>query len=159
VLLGKTGEGQDVAGGIGEVSCSVGDPAALAGLLGQRVRPHVGVGAAIEGPVPELSDHLVERHRNFYDRYFKAAVRRAGLPEATRFHDLRHTNAALLIALGAHPEAIQERLGHSSIMVTLDRYGHLFPSLDEALTTRFEEHRQRALRTRPGPAATPGAPR
>lgn len=56
-----------------------------------------------------------------------------------RFHDLRHTCAALCIALGAHPKAIQERLGHSSITVTLDRYGHLFPKLDELLTGRLDD--------------------
>jgi hypothetical protein len=38
--------------------------------------------------------------------------------------DLRHTCAALLIAQGAHPKAMMEGLGHSSITVTLDRYGH-----------------------------------
>jgi integrase len=53
-----------------------------------------------------------------------------------RFHDLRHTCAALCIALGAHPKAIQERLGHSSITVTLDRYGH---KLDELLTERLDD--------------------
>lgn len=55
-----------------------------------------------------------------------------------RFHDLRHTCAALLIAQGAHPKAIQHRLGHSSITVTLDRYGHLFPALDDALTDALD---------------------
>jgi integrase len=49
------------------------------------------------------------------------------------FHELRHTAAALAIAQGAHPLTIKERLGHSSITVTMDRYGKLFPSLDEAL--------------------------
>jgi len=44
-------------------------------------------------------------------------------------NDLRHTAVALAIAQGAHPKAIQERMGHSSITVTLDRFGHLFPSL------------------------------
>ena len=88
------------------------------------------------------------RHRNFYDRHFKPAVLAAGLPDAMRFHDLRHTCAALLIALGAHPKAIQERLGHSSITVTLDRYGHLFPSLDEALTVRFDALRRDAVAAR-----------
>lgn len=77
-------------------------------------------------------------HKNFYRRHFKPAVLAAGLPTATRFHDLRHTCAALCIALGAHPKAIQERLGHSSITVTLDRYGHLFPKLDEDLTSRLD---------------------
>jgi integrase len=48
-----------------------------------------------------------------------------------RFHDLRHTAVALAIAQGAHPKAIQRRMGHSTINMTLDRYGHLFPELDE----------------------------
>lgn len=49
------------------------------------------------------------------------------------FHELRHTAAALAIAQGAHPLAIKERLGHSSITVTMDRYGGLFPRLEEAI--------------------------
>jgi integrase len=71
--------------------------------------------------------------RTFYRRHYKPAVRRAGLPEDLRFHDLRHTCAALLIAQGAHPKEIQERLGHSTIRLTFDRYGHLLPSLDDRL--------------------------
>ncbi len=74
-----------------------------------------------------------------YKRYFQPAVRAAGLPPALRLHDLRHTCAALMIELGAHPKVIQERLGHRSIMVTMDVYGHLFPSLNEALTERLDE--------------------
>ncbi len=54
-----------------------------------------------------------------------------------RFHDLRHTSVALAIAAGAHPKAIQSRMGHSSISVTLDRYGYLFPELDEAIAEAF----------------------
>jgi integrase len=60
-------------------------------------------------------------------------AQRAGLPDTLRFHDLRHTCAALLIAQGAHPKEIQERLGHSTIQLTFDCYGHLLPSLDERL--------------------------
>ena len=55
-----------------------------------------------------------------------------------RFHDLRHTCAALLIAQSAHPRAIMERLGHSSVQVTIDRYGHLLPSLDQTLVDGLE---------------------
>ena len=77
------------------------------------------------------------RHGNFYARHFKRAVLEAGLPETLRFHDLRHTYVGFLIAEGAHPRAIMERMGHSSVTVTLDRYGHLLPvleaQLDEAL--------------------------
>jgi integrase len=54
------------------------------------------------------------------------------------FHELRHTTAALAIAQGAHPLTIKERLGHSSITVTMDRYGKLFPGLDEALASALD---------------------
>ena len=57
--------------------------------------------------------------RNFYRRRFKPAVSRVGLTPGLRFHDLRHTCAALLIAQGAHPKEIQERMGHSTIRLTL----------------------------------------
>lgn len=50
-----------------------------------------------------------------------------------RFHDLRHTCASMLIAQGAHPKIIQERLGHASITTTMNRYGHLFDGLDATL--------------------------
>lgn len=51
-----------------------------------------------------------------------------------RFHDLRHTYAAHLVAAGVHPKAMQRLLGHATIGVTLDTYGHLLPeALDEAV--------------------------
>jgi integrase len=92
-------------------------------------------------------------HANWYRRSFQPAVKRAGLPEGLRFHDLRHTYASLLIAQGAHPRAIMER--HSSIQVTLGTYGHLFPTLDEALTGRLDEAIQQArATTAEGPVRT-----
>ncbi len=77
------------------------------------------------------------RASNFNRRVWQPAIRQAGL-DGLRFHDLRHTAASLAIAVGAHPKAIMERLGHSSITVTLDRYGHLFPALDEVLAERID---------------------
>jgi len=74
------------------------------------------------------------RQSNFYRRLFKPAVEAADIGKHVRFHDLRHTCVALLIGQGAHPRAVMERMGHSSITVSMDTYGHLFPSLDEALT-------------------------
>ena len=62
-----------------------------------------------------------------------------------RFHDLRHTHAALLIADGWHPLAISRRLGHSTITVTMDRYGHLLPSLEAELLARSAETFTRSL--------------
>jgi integrase len=84
------------------------------------------------------------RHNNLYQRIFCPALARAGLPAQVRFHDLRHTCAALLIAQGAHPKAIQAHLGHSSIQVTMDRYGHLFPDALEQLADRLDAARDQA---------------
>jgi integrase len=78
------------------------------------------------------------RQHHFYWRHFKPAVQRAGLDVRPRFHDLRHTCVALLIAEGAHHLTIMRRLGHSSIQVTLDTYGHLFPELEEDVTQRLD---------------------
>lgn len=55
-----------------------------------------------------------------------------------RFHDLRHTAAGLMVGANVHPKVIQNRLGHSSITVTLDTYGHLLPSLDEEVADSLE---------------------
>ncbi|MDP9074472.1 MAG: tyrosine-type recombinase/integrase [Actinomycetota bacterium] len=72
---------------------------------------------------------------SWWNNNFAPARHETGL--SCRFHDLRHTSVALAIAEGAHPKAIQTRMGHSSIRVTLDRYGHLFPELDEGLAASF----------------------
>jgi integrase len=54
--------------------------------------------------------------------------RPSGLPRI-RLHDLRHTHASLLLGEDVHPKAVQERLGHSSIPITLDTYSHVVPAL------------------------------
>ena len=89
------------------------------------------------------------RHGNFYTHHFKPPVRQAGLPETLRFHDLRHSFAGFLIAEGAHPRAIMERMGHSSITVTLNTYGHILPGLEEQLTEALDT-RGRGARTAAG---------
>jgi len=68
-----------------------------------------------------------------------------------RFHDLRHTHAAMLIAQGEHPKVIQSRLGHASITTTLNTYGHLFEGLDEAAADRLDDTWNQA----PAPTARP----
>ncbi len=73
------------------------------------------------------------RHNNLMRRHFKPALERAGLESAIRFHDLRHTCAAILTANGWSMEQVKRHLGHSSIRVTSDRYGHLFEGHDDAL--------------------------
>ncbi len=85
---------------------------------------------------------------NFRHRVFTPAVRRSKLT-GFRFHDLRHTYAALMVAAGAHPKYLQAQMGHSSIRVTLDLYGHLFPDANrgvldalDAITTPSTPHRR-----------------
>lgn len=77
------------------------------------------------------------RYSNFARRVWKPALAEAGLPDMG-VHALRHTCAALLIAQGAHPKAIQSHLGHRSITTTLDRYGHLFEDEHDRLAERID---------------------
>ena len=74
---------------------------------------------------------------NFRHRIFVPAVRRSGLGPL-RFHDLRHTYAALMVAAGAHPKYLQAQMGHSSIRVTLDLYGHLYPDANRSVLTELD---------------------
>ena len=55
------------------------------------------------------------------------------------FHQIRHTHATILMAHGVHPKVVQERLGHSSIMITLDVYSHVAPTLQKAAVDVFEK--------------------
>jgi integrase len=91
-----------------------------------------------EDPVFTAPEGGPFRHKGFYRRQFKPAILQAGLPNGVRFHDLRHTYASLMIAQGAHPRAIMERMGHSSIQVTLGTYGHVLPGIDERLTSGLD---------------------
>jgi integrase len=63
---------------------------------------------------------------NLYHRYFQPVLTKAGLRKI-RLHDLRHTFGSLLIQNGASIVYVKEQLGHSSIQVTVDIYGHLIP--------------------------------
>ena len=72
-------------------------------------------------------------------------------------HDLRHTCAALMISEGANPKQVQCHLGHSSITVTMDNYGHLFSGDVEALAERMDARiRRTGLILRRDADGTPG---
>jgi integrase len=62
---------------------------------------------------------------NLRKRVFYRCLEKAGL-RRVRFHDLRHTFASLLIAHNESPKKIQALMGHHSIQVTMDIYGHLY---------------------------------
>jgi integrase len=110
----------------------------LPGFLVEKLARH------LEG-VPNDSQALVFttggkplRGSNWRSRVWLPALQRAGLP-VIRIHDLRHTCAALLIDQGHSPKSIQAHLGHSSITVTMDTYGHLFPEEREKIAAGLEE--------------------
>lgn len=86
-----------------------------------------------------------------FTRHFQRLLEKSGLPKV-RLHDLRHTHATLLLARGVHPKIVQERLGHSSITMTLDLYSHLIPSLQEAAAKSLNG----LLGNKKGPATTQG---
>ena len=76
-------------------------------------------------------------HRNAV-RAFKALLHRAELPETTRFYDLRHSCATLLLSRNVHPKYVQELLGHASIALTLDTYSHVLPGMSGAASAMNE---------------------
>lgn len=52
-------------------------------------------------------------------------------PHRIKLHDIRHTHATLLLQAQVHPKVVQERLGHSSIMITLNLYSHVMPTVQK----------------------------
>jgi Site-specific recombinase XerD len=67
--------------------------------------------------------------RNLMRAYY-LLLDKIDVPKIT-FHNLRHTHATLLLLEGIHPKIVSERLGHSSVKITLDTYSHLLPTMQE----------------------------
>ena len=55
-----------------------------------------------------------------------------------RFHDLRHTHTTLLLRQGVHPKVVSERLGHSTINITLDTYSHVMPDMQDEAAEKLD---------------------
>jgi integrase len=85
--------------------------------------------ASGSGKPQEIVFHRNTKHmeQNHIRRVFKHIHAKAGIREM-RLHDIRHTNASLLLSNGESPVYVKEQLGHSSINITMDIYGHLIPS-------------------------------
>ena len=84
-----------------------------------------------EGKKPMDPSPMVKRH-------FLPAIKAAKVPRV-RFHDLRHTYASLLIDQGENPKYIQNQMGHSSINVTFDVYGHLMKDTNQKAARKLGE--------------------
>lgn len=83
-------------------------------------------------------DGMFLRRSNFNRRHFRPAVQRAGIDPRFRFHDLRHTCAALMISSGANVLEVKRRLGHADVKTTLSVYGHLYGDSDERVSEALE---------------------
>lgn len=75
--------------------------------------------------------------QNFIRRIFKRVLEKAGLREI-RLHDVRHTYASLLLSEGVTPVYVKEQLGHNSISMTVDIYGHLIPNSNREAVNRLD---------------------
>lgn len=87
---------------------------------------------ATEIGTPILTSNLTRRH-------YKPILKKAELSEKIRLYDLRHSCATLLLSAGISPKVIAERLGHSTIVLTLDTYSHVLPSMQEDATNELEQ--------------------
>ena len=87
---------------------------------------------------------------NWHRRVWQPAVAASGV--TVTFHGLRHTSVGLMVATGAHPKVIQQRLGHSSWSTTMDIYGHVLAAVDDGVTAKLEALYAIARDTPPPPA-------
>lgn len=94
------------------------------------------------------------QHRNFERRHFKKVIEKANetikeenkeksrdnpLLPSIRLYDLRHTSATLLLSKGINPKIVSERLGHASVVLTLDTYSHVLPTMQKDATEKIEQ--------------------
>lgn len=77
----------------------------------------------------------------------RSILKTSGLPGKIRTHDLRHTAASLMLALGTPLKDVQEMMGHSTGQITIDLYGHMLPGAQRAAAQRMDN----ALFERPLP--------
>ena len=83
-------------------------------------------------------------HPDRFTRQFRRAVSKVDVSPIRGPHDLRHTWATLALKAGVHPKVVSDRLGHSTISITLDIYSHVTPTLDaeaaNAVASAIFEH-------------------
>jgi integrase len=136
-------------------------PAPIKQLLAEHLAGPIPGGAGPDALIFTAPEGGPVRHGLFYRRVFKPTLvgdegnkdpkkrRKAALPKhlhGLRWHDLRHTCAALSLEVQPNLAMVQARLGHEDIRTTINVYGHLLPSveaaLSEGLTATFEAAQQ-----------------
>ena len=99
-------------------------------MMRQLTRPGSGP-LQISPPVFTDEDGQPLQRQTFSAKVWRLAVAKAGAPADTRFHDLRHYYASLLIQHGESVKTVQVRLGHATAAETLDTYSHLWPDSED----------------------------
>ncbi|MGH3668676.1 MAG: site-specific integrase, partial [Acidimicrobiia bacterium] len=122
----------------------------LPGIALDAIAQHIDRHPLVDG-VMWTTQRGAYLRRGSFSRIWRTAVAET-VGQPCRIHDLRHTHASWLIAAGEHPKTIQTRLGHSSIQVTMDRYGHLMEGLDDRTADRLDA--LAAFSSGPGAAQT-----
>ena len=77
--------------------------------------------------------------KNAIEKQYKKILERDDTLKKIRIHDFRHSHASLLINQGEDYLVVKERLGHASIMTTIDTYSHLYPSKQKELAEKLDE--------------------
>lgn len=120
---------------------------ALKQLLTKRKKEALQKG--LGGPVPCIFHRNGKpMEQNFIRRIYKRILIKAGIREM-RLHDIRHTYASLLLSKGASPVYVKEQLGHSSIKITVDIYGHLIPGSNRGAVNQLDSLQPSATYTQP----------
>jgi integrase len=114
---------------------SISDPPFVADMLGAHLGNHCTPGH--ESLVFSTATGTPFRSSNFRRAVWLPATAAIG-QEGLRIHDLRHTCASLHIATEADLHCVKEHLGHSSIRVTADIYGHLYDDKKDDVALRLE---------------------
>lgn len=76
---------------------------------------------------------------NFVKRHFKPRLQLLGISDDTRFHDLRHTCATLLLSAGVNVKVVSEMLGHADVSITLRIYAHVLPGMHEVAAQTMDD--------------------
>ena len=77
-------------------------------------------------------------HPDEMSRELPKLLKEAELP-GVRLHDLRHSCASMLLAMGVHPKLVQETLEHSTYQITMDTYSHMVPALRNEVADRIDD--------------------
>lgn len=117
-------------------------PQGIVALLSALPRHYEQVFHNADGAPPNMR-RVVTEH--------KSTLEHAGVDQGVRLYDLRHTHATLLLLAGVHPKIVSERLGHSTINITLDTYSHVLPGMQKESARKLDEMLF-ASRTRPDAA-------